>query len=72
VGAIVSEETAGVDSVPERPDAGVDPVAVALALGGASQAEKAPAQFARAAALDLSPSDKSALASMSHSAGDKP
>jgi hypothetical protein len=68
----VSEETAGADSVPERPGAGVDPVTVALALGGASQAEKARAHFANAAALDLSPSDKSALASMTQSAGDKP
>ena len=35
----MSEETAGADSAPEGPGAGVDPVAVALALGGASQAQ---------------------------------
>jgi tetratricopeptide (TPR) repeat protein len=35
----VSEETAGADSAPEGPSAGVDPVAVALALGGASQVQ---------------------------------
>ncbi len=35
----MSEETAGADSAPESPGAGVDPVAVALALGGASQAQ---------------------------------
>ena len=39
VGAGMSEETAGADSAPESPGAGVDPVAVALALGGASQAQ---------------------------------
>jgi tetratricopeptide (TPR) repeat protein len=37
VGAGVSEETAGAESAPEGPGAGVDPVAIALALGGASQ-----------------------------------
>jgi tetratricopeptide (TPR) repeat protein len=36
-GAEVSEETAGAESAPEGPGAGVDPVAIALALGGASQ-----------------------------------
>jgi hypothetical protein len=35
----VSEETAGADSAPEGPSASIDPVAVALALGGASQAQ---------------------------------
>ena len=35
----MSEETAGADSAPESPGAGIDPVAVALALGGASQAQ---------------------------------
>jgi len=35
----VSEETAGAESAPESRRAGVDPVAVALALGGASQAQ---------------------------------
>ncbi|HEY1876774.1 MAG TPA: hypothetical protein VGG66_04860 [Rhizomicrobium sp.] len=35
----MSEETAGADSVPEGPGAIADPVAVALALGGASQAQ---------------------------------
>jgi hypothetical protein len=39
VGAGVSEETAGAESAPENPGAGVDPVAVALALGGASREE---------------------------------
>ena len=34
----MSEETAGAESAPENPGASVDPVAVALALGGASQA----------------------------------
>jgi len=33
----MSEETAGGQSAPEGPGAGVDPVAIALALGGASQ-----------------------------------
>ena len=33
----MSEETAGAQSAPEGPGAGVDPVALALALGGASQ-----------------------------------
>ena len=35
----MSEETAGAESAPEGPGAGVDPVAAALALGGASRAE---------------------------------
>jgi len=39
LGAGVSEETAGADSAPEGSGAGVDPVAVSLALGGASQAQ---------------------------------
>jgi len=33
----MSEETAGAEAAPEGPGAGVDPVAIALALGGASQ-----------------------------------
>jgi tetratricopeptide (TPR) repeat protein len=33
----VSEETVGAESAPEGPGAGVDPVAISLALGGASQ-----------------------------------
>jgi hypothetical protein len=37
MGAGVSEETVGAESAPENPGAGVDPVAVTLALGGASQ-----------------------------------
>jgi len=39
LGAGVSEEAAGADSAPEGPSAGVDPVAVAWALGGASRAQ---------------------------------
>ena len=35
----MSEETAGAESAPEGSGSGVDPVAVALALGGASQAQ---------------------------------
>ncbi len=35
----MSEETAGAESVPEGPGADADPVAVTLALGGASQAQ---------------------------------
>src|ERR1051325_4154171 len=38
-GAGVSEEVERADSAPEGPAGGVDPVAVALALGGASQAQ---------------------------------
>jgi len=49
----VSEETAGAESAPESPGAGVDPVAVALALGGASQ-ERADAFLKRQEAfIDL-------------------
>ncbi len=35
----MSEETAGADSAPEGPGAGVDPVAIALTLGAAGRAE---------------------------------
>ena len=35
----MSEETAGTESIPEGPGGGVGPVAVAIALGGASQAQ---------------------------------
>ena len=35
----MSEETAGAEAAPESPGAGIDPVAVALALGGASRAQ---------------------------------
>jgi tetratricopeptide (TPR) repeat protein len=35
----VSEETAGAESVPEGSSAGIDPVSLSLALGGASQAQ---------------------------------
>ena len=46
----MSEETAGAESAPESPGAGVDPVAVALALGGASQ-ERADAFLKKQEAL---------------------
>jgi hypothetical protein len=90
----VSEESERVVSGPEGNGAGVDPVAVALALGDASQgqaeAEKyapnwgrlhlrwgealyyagkkdeAQKQFARAAALDLTPSERTELARIAH------
>lgn len=69
----MSEETAGAQSAPEGSRAGVDPVVVALALGSAYRQKadallarqgEAGAQFARAAALDLTPSEKSELASV--------
>lgn len=64
----MSEESAGAESVPEGPVAGVDPVAMVLAPGGASQEradaflKSGKAQFVRAAQLDLTPSEKSELA----------
>jgi hypothetical protein len=62
----------GLSSVPPLGVAGVEPVAAALALGAASQNERMAAKaeaylearkhFARAVALDLTPSEKSELA----------
>ena len=71
----------GLSSVPPLGAAGVEPVAAALALGAASQNERAAVkaeayleaqkrlsdlQIASAAALDLTPSEKSELAKVFH------